>query len=75
MFVTDIYAFVVMSTWLPWKIVARVYTSISPILNRILTKLGRLVLKTRISQGSVLLHGKLVTMATIMKLGYHSNCK
>ena len=39
-------------------IATRAYTYISPILIRILTKLGRLVPQMRISQRRILLHGK-----------------
>ena len=56
-------------------IATRACIYISPILNRILAKLGRLALQMKISRRGMWLRGKLVTMATIVQFGYHSNCK
>ena len=56
-------------------IATRAYTYDLTHFESVLTKLGWLILQMKISQRRMLLHGKLVTMATILKLGYHSNCK
>ena len=50
--------------WLQWKICYHMYLYPSPILNWILTKLGRFTLQMKISRRGMLLDGK---------IGYYGN--